>query len=163
MGTTENLLAAFAGESQANRKYTAFARKAQEEGYGQVAKLFRAAAEAETIHALNHLRVLGQVNSTANNLKAAVEGETYEHTSMYPGFIEEAQAEENGPAAISFMGANAVEKLHADLYERALADLGQNESVDYYVCQVCGNTVEGQAPETCPICQASREQFKLIT
>lgn len=159
MSTEENLREAFAGESQANRKYTAFARKADDEGYPGVAKLFRAAAEAETVHALNHLRVLHGVGTTAENLKAAIEGENYEHTSMYPGFITEAQAEGNDQAAMTFMSANAVEKIHADLYEKALADMGGDKG-PYYVCQVCGNTVENEAPDVCPICQAAKESFK---
>ena len=122
MSTKDNLESAFAGESQANRKYTAFAREADKEGYAGVAKLFRAAAAAETVHALNHLRVLGQIGTTDENLKAAIEGETYEHTSMYPGFIDEAQTEDNQQAVGSFTIANAVEKIHAELYKKALAD-----------------------------------------
>ena len=158
MSTRDNLLVAFAGESQANRKYTAFARRADEEGYAGVAKLFRAVAEAETVHALNHLRVLGQIGSTEDNLKAAIEGETFEYTSMYPGFIEEAKAEGDQPAIMTFAGANAVEKIHADLYKKALDDT-DGDVDSYYVCQVCGNTVENEAPDVCPICQAGKEAF----
>ncbi len=158
MSTRDNLLVAFAGESQANRKYTAFARKADEEGFAGVARLFRAAAEAETVHALNHLRVLGQIGSTEDNLKDAIEGETFEYTSMYPGFIEEAKTEDDQQAVMTFASANAVEKIHADLYKKALDD--KDGGVDtYYVCQVCGNTVENEAPDICPICQARKESF----
>lgn len=162
MGTEENLKAAFAGESQANRRYLAFAKKADQEGYAQVAKLFRAAADAETVHALKHLSVLG-VGTTADNLKTAIEGETYEYDQMYPEFIKQARAEEKGEAANSFWRANEVEKIHAGLYQQALSNLGSNPQVDYYVCQVCGNTVEGEPPDTCPICGTKKEDFKLIT
>ena len=159
MGTTDDLKAAFAGESQANRKYTAFARKADEEGYPQAARLFRAAAAAETVHALNHLNVLGGVGSTAENLKSAIEGETYEFLEMYPGFIDTAKAESNQGAVQSFYSANEVEKIHAGLYNKALDDLGDAKAVDYYVCDVCGNTVENEAPDVCPICGAKKEAF----
>ncbi len=160
--TEKNLQEAFAGESQANRKYLAFARKAEEEGYPQVAKLFRAAAEAETIHAHNHLRVLGGIRSTRENLEAAISGESYEFQNMYPQMIADAEGEGNDEAKRSFNFANEVEKVHAELYKKALENLGKNEEVDYYVCQVCGNTVEGQAPDTCPICGAKKEAFKKI-
>ncbi len=162
MSTMDNLKEAFAGESQANRKYLAFARKAEEEGYAQVAKLFRAAAEAETVHALAHLRVMGGIGSTEENLRQAIEGETAEFRSMYPGMMEEAKAEGNDAAYMSFANANAVEEIHAGLYQKALDNLGKNEEVDYYVCQVCGNTVEREAPEKCPICGAPRKMFKKV-
>ncbi len=163
MATTEkNLLEAFAGESQANRKYLAFAKKAEEEGYKQVAKLFRAAAEAETVHALNHLRELGGIKSTKENLEAAISGESYEFQKMYPQMIEDAKAEKNESALRSFNFANEVEKIHAELYKKALETLGKNQEVDYYVCQVCGNTVEGEAPDECPICGAKKQAFKRI-
>ncbi|MCK4268281.1 MAG: rubrerythrin family protein [Actinomycetia bacterium] len=161
MSTKENLESAFAGESQANRKYTAFARQADKDGYAGVAKLFRAAAAAETVHALNHLRVLGEIRTTDENLKAAIEGETFEHTSMYPGFIDEAQSEDNKQAVRSFTIANEVEKIHADLYKKALADK-ESTGADYYVCEICGNTVENEAPDVCPICGAPKTQFTLI-
>jgi len=162
MSTTENLKAAFAGESQANRKYTAFARKADEEGYPQAAKLFRAAAEAETVHALKHLEVLGEVGTTMDNLKEAIIGETYEFERMYPDFIAEAKEDGNMRAQMSFDNANAVEMIHAQLYKKAFDNLDNFEVVDYYVCQVCGNTVEREAPETCPICGAPKTRFMLI-
>lgn len=162
MSTKENLEAAFAGESQANRKYLAFAKKADGDGHTQVAKLFRAAADAETVHALAHFDVLEGVKSTEENLKAAIEGEDYEHTQMYPKFIGEAEAEEQNQAKESFTAANAVEKIHSDLYQKALASLGNNEEVDYYVCQTCGNTVENEAPDICPICGQPKEQFSKI-
>ncbi len=162
MSTMDSLKEAFAGESQANRKYLAFAAKADEEGYAQVARLFRAAADAETVHAHAHLRVMGGIGSTADNLKQAIEGETAEFKAMYPKMMEEAKAEGNDPAYISFANANAVEEIHAGLYQKALDNLGSNEETAYYVCQVCGNTVEGEAPEKCPICGAPRKMFKLI-
>jgi rubrerythrin len=157
--TEKDLQDAFAGESQANRKYLAFAKKADEEGYAQAAKLFRAAAAAETVHAHNHLRELDGIKSTKENLTAAIEGETDEFEKMYPAMIEDAKAEGNTSAQRSFHVANEVEKIHADLYTKALASLGSNEETDYYVCQVCGNTVEGEAPDECPICGATKNKF----
>jgi len=163
MSSMDNLKNAFAGESQANRKYLAFAKKAEEEGFKQVAKLFRAAAEAETVHAHSHLRVIGGVRSTKENVQEAIGGETYEFTKMYPQMIEEARKEGNKQALQSFEFANKVEKIHADLYQKALNNLGKNETVDYYVCQVCGNTVEKAAPDKCPICGASKSMFIKIS
>lgn len=163
MTTQDNLKEAFAGESQANRKYISFAEKADQEGYKQVARLFRAAAAAETVHALNHLRVMGGVGKTADNLKSAIAGETAEFREMYPKFLEAAKKEKASDAAIlSFDVANRVEKIHAELYKKALDKLGKNEEVDYYVCSICGNTVEKNAPERCPICNAPEEMFKKV-
>ncbi|HQU31035.1 MAG: rubrerythrin family protein [Planctomycetia bacterium] len=162
MSTKDNLQNAFAGESQANRKYLAFGKKAEEEGFKQVAKLFRAAAEAETVHAHNHLRVMGGIKTTKENIQEAIAGETYEFTKMYPQMIEEAKKEGNKEALRSFEIANKVEKIHADLYQKALQHLGKNEDVEYYVCQVCGNTVEREAPDTCPICGAPKSRFTKI-
>ena len=162
MSTKDNLQNAFAGESQANRKYLAFGKKAEEEGFKQVAKLFRAAAEAETVHAHNHLRVMGGIKKTKENIQEAIAGETYEFTKMYPQMIEEAKKEGNKEALRSFEIANKVEKIHADLYQKALQHLGKNEDVEYYVCQVCGNTVEREAPDTCPICGAPKSRFTKI-
>ena len=163
MSSMDNLKTAFAGESQANRKYLAFAKKAEEEGFKQVAKLFRAAAEAETVHAHAHLRVMGGVKSTKENIQEAVGGETFEFTKMYPQMIEEARKGGNKQAQQSFEFANKVEKIHAELYQKALNSLGKNETVDYYVCQVCGNTVENAAPDKCPICGASKSMFIKIS
>lgn len=163
MTTQDNLRKAFAGESQANRKYLAFAEKAEQEGLKQAAKLFRAAAAAETVHALNHLRVMGAVSSTANNLKTAISGEDEEWKDMYPKFIEAAKKEKASDAVVlSFDVANKVEKIHSTLYKKALDNLGKNEAVDYYVCSICGNTVEKDAPDRCPICNAPREMFNKI-
>ncbi len=162
MSSKENLMEAFAGESQANRKYLAFAKKADDEGFTQVAKLFRAAAEAETVHAHNHLEVVGGINATKENLVAAIAGETEEFTEMYPNFIAEAKAEKNDAAAWTFEVANKVEQIHASLYKNALENLGDNPNTDYYVCALCGNTVENGAPEKCPICGASQSDFKKI-
>ena len=163
--TDDNLKAAFAGESQANRMYLAFAKKADAEGFPQVAKLFRAAAEAETVHALNHLRVMGQVKSTTDNLGTAISGETYEFKTMYPEFIEGAKKDANTPAQISFDYANKVEQIHATLYQKALdamKDKLQLPKADYYVCPVCGNTFEGSTPDNCPICATPKEKFMKI-
>jgi rubrerythrin len=159
----DNLKSAFAGESQANRKYLAFAKKADEEGFKQVAKLFRAAAEAETVHAHNHLRVMGGIKSTKENIQEAIGGETHEFTRMYPQMIEEAKKEGNKQALQSFEIASKVEKVHADLYQKVLNNLGKNENIDYYVCQVCGNTVEKAAPDKCSICGALKSMFAKIS
>ena len=161
--TQENLMAAFAGESQANRKYLAFAKQADAEKLPQVAKLFRAAAEAETIHAHTHLRNLGLIKSTAENLKAAIEGETYEFTEMYPGFISEAQSENQSAAIVKGMQlANDAEKVHASLYQKALDTISNPVTVDYYLCSVCGHIAEGHAPDQCPICGAKAAAYKKI-
>lgn len=160
--TEAHLKEAFAGESQANRKYLAFAKKADAEGHAQVAKLFRAAALAETVHAHAHLRALGGIGDTKANLEEAVGGETHEFTSMYPGMIADAEAEGHKAAHKSFEYANAVEKIHAALYQKALDSLGSNESTDYHVCDVCGNTVEGEPPEKCPICGAPAKSFTKV-
>jgi rubrerythrin len=160
--TKVNLLEAFAGESQANRKYLAFAKKADLEGFAQVAKLFRAAAEAETVHAHAHLRVLGGIGSTADNLAVAIGGETHEFMSMYPEMIRQATSEGLDDALRSFTFANTVEKTHAELYQKALDALGKNQVVDYYVCQVCGNTVEGEPEGPCAVCRAAKTAFRKV-
>jgi len=164
--TNDNLKNAFAGESQANRRYLAFSRKADEEGHPQIAKLFRAAAEAETIHALNHLRLTGEIKTTQANLETAISGETHEYKKMYPEYITAAKQENNQQAAWSFDVANKVEQIHAGLYTKALEAVKAKKEppkIDYYVCGVCGNTVEGSAPEKCPICGAPRSKFMKIT
>jgi rubrerythrin len=158
--TEQNLQDAFAGESQANRKYLAFAKKAEEEGYAQVARLFRAAAAAETIHAHNHLKALAGVKSTRENLMAAISGESYEFQSMYPRMIDDAKTEGQDHALRSFNLANEVEKVHAALYKKALQDLGKNLSADFYVCPVCGYTAEGEAPDDCPVCRTKKQAFR---
>jgi len=164
MSKTEDALKeAFAGESQANRKYLAFAVKADQEGFPQAARLFRAAAEAETVHAHSHLRALRGIRSTRENLEEAVAGETHEFKSMYPGMIESAKAEGNKEAERSFHFANEVEKIHASLYATLLANLaGGGEVYPYYVCPVCGYTAEKDPPETCPVCGAKGKMFKKV-
>ena len=157
--TEQNLRDAFAGESQANRKYLAFGKKADTEGYPQAAKLFRAAAAAETVHAHAHLRTLKGVGSTADNLKEAIAGETHEFKSMYPAMIEDAKAEDEKAALRSFTYANEVEEVHADLYTKALDNLDSLEEVDYYVCNVCGYTCENEPPDECPVCKAKAKAF----
>ena len=155
MSTEENLKEAFAGESQANRTYLAFAKKADEDGKPGTARLFRAVAEAETIHALNHIKQMNKVSSTADNLKTAKEGENYEHTQMYPKMIEE--AEDNPAAKLSFHYANEVEKLHENLYNEALEKVnagGDFEVEKLYVCKVCGFTAK-EKPDVCPICSTT--------
>jgi rubrerythrin len=162
--SAEDLMAAFAGESQANRKYLAFAKKADDEGYPQVARLFRAAAAAETVHALAHFKTAGEIKTTAENLQAAVDGEHYEAIAMYPDFIKDAVAEENKPAQVSFFRALEAEKVHEQLYTAALQNLAEKptELYDYYVCPVCGYTHPRNAPEKCPICGAPGARFERI-
>lgn len=155
----KDLLAAFAGESQANRKYLAFAKQADKEGHPQVAKLFRAAAEAETVHAHNHLRTLSGVNATAENLKEAISGETHEFKEMYPEMIGHAQKEKLKAAELTFNFANEVEKVHAALYQHALDNLDSLKEVDYHVCTVCGYTCENEPPDKCPVCMAKASAF----
>ena len=163
--TNVNVQAAFAGESQASRKYTYFAEKADAEGLKQVARLFRAAAEAETVHARNHLRVAEGIKSTKDNLAAAIGGEHYEFTEMYPEFIQQADAEGKTQAKRSFDMANQVEQIHHGLFQAALDKVNQGNSIaekPIFVCQVCGNTVEGEAPDKCPICSAPAKMFKKV-
>lgn len=163
--TIDDLKAAFAGESQANRKYTAFARKADEEGYAQIARLFRAAAAAEAVHAFNHLKALDGLQATGENLKEAISGESYEVTSMYPEFIQDAEMEENKRALRTFRWAMDVEKIHEALYRKALEDLegGREAKFDYYVCPFCGYTHEGPLEDKCPVCGAPGEKFERIS
>lgn len=162
MGSTiDDLKEAFAGESQANRRYLAFAKKADQEGHPQIARLFRAAAEAETVHAHAHLRAMGGVGSTRENLEEAVSGETHEFRSMYPRMIEDAKAEGNPRALRSFEYANTVEKIHADLYQGLLdtLEMPSTETYPYFVCPVCGHTIGHGAPETCPVCGAPGSNY----
>jgi len=161
--TEQYLKEAFAGESQANRRYLAFAAKADQEGYTQVARLFRAAAEAETIHAHSHLRALDGIKSTRENLLEAVAGETHEFTKMYPEMIEAAKAEGHKIGQRSFSYANEVEKIHARLYQIILDSLGTSQdSYPYYVCPVCGMTTEKEAPAICPVCGAKGSSFRRV-
>ena len=165
--TTDDLWAAFTGESKANRKYLAFAKKADEEGYPQVAKLFRAAAAAETIHAHNHLRAMGGILSTAENLQAAVSGENYEVVDMYPPFMADAENDGDKKALNSFKWAWEVEKVHEALYRLALESMETKgkvaEGPDYYVCPFCGYTHEGPAPDKCPVCGTPGKRFECIS
>jgi rubrerythrin len=162
MATTENnLKEAFAGESQANRKYLAFAKKAEQEGFSNVARLFRTAAEAETIHALGHLGAMGGVGASLDNVRTAMAGETYEYTKMYPPMLEQAIAD-NHPARRMFSYALKAEAVHAKLYQMALEALRQGRDlteVDFYLCPVCGYIEIGKAPDACPICGAKGEKF----
>jgi rubrerythrin len=158
--TTVDLKEAFAGESQAGRKYTAFAKKAEEEGYPQIAKLFRAAAMAESIHASNHLKALGGVGTTMENLKTAIAGENYEVTTMYPGMIADSEAEGEKKANTSFKWAFEVEKVHEALYRYALEHMDPNApAVEYYVCPICGYTHAGKFEGKCPVCNTPGEKF----
>ncbi|MBM3150918.1 MAG: rubrerythrin family protein [Chloroflexi bacterium] len=161
--TIDNLKAAFAGESQANRKYLAFAKKADEEGHKQVARLFRAAAHAETVHALNHFKAAGEIKSTAENLQAAIAGENYEVVSMYPPMLAEAETSGEKAASRSFRWALEVEKIHEALYRKAAELLGKPmPETDYYVCPMCGFTHEGPFEDKCPVCGAPGEKFERV-
>ena len=165
MATMENLQEAFAGESQANRKYIAFAKKADEDGLPQVTKLFRAAADAETIHAHAHLRVMGGIKTTIKNLEEAIAGEGHEFKEMYPGFLATAQEEGNKPAEFSFKNALAVEEIHHSLYSKALDAVKGGfdlPKASIYVCPVCGNTVENDIPDTCPVCNVPGNKFTKV-
>jgi rubrerythrin len=161
--TEQDLRDAFAGESQANRKYLAFAAAGDKEGYPQVAKLFSSAAEAETIHAHNHLKALKGIRSTKENLVEAVAGETHEFENMYPRMLEDAKSEGNKEAERSFSYANEVEKIHAQLYQKLLDNLAPaKETYPYYVCPVCGYTSEKEPPDSCPVCGAKGKVFKKV-
>jgi len=165
MATSDNLKAAFAGESQANRKYLAYAKKADRDGFPGIARLFRAAAAAETVHAHAHLRALGGVKGTADNLRDAVAGEAHEFRSMYPPFLQEAEAAGDKAAALSFRYALAVEKIHHDLYAEALAGLEAGRDApagDVWVCETCGHTHRGDAPDKCPVCGAGRDKYTKV-
>jgi rubrerythrin len=161
--TMDNLKEAFAGESQANRRYLAFAKQAEKDSYPHLARLFRAVAAAETVHAHNHLRILGGIGSTLENLKDGIEGESYEIDSMYPGFIAEAGAEGEKRALNSFKWAWEVEKEHQMLFQQALVEMGAEiAGLDIWVCPVCGSTHIGVRPEKCPVCGTPGERFERI-
>jgi rubrerythrin len=162
----DDLKAAFAGESQANRRYLAFAKKADDEGLPQIAKLFRAVAAAETVHANNHFRALDGVKSTSENLKEAINGENYEVVSMYPDFLKDAQDESMKRAETTFRWAWEVEKVHEGMYRKTLAALEAQQppvNVDYYVCPVCGNTHEGPLEGKCPVCGTPASRYERIS
>ncbi len=165
MSTTEsNLKEAFAGESQANRKYLAFAKKAEQEGFINVARLFRTAAEAETVHALGHLYAMSGVGSTADNLRAAVAGETYEYNEMYPPMLAQAEAE-NHRAKRMFAFAAKAEAVHARLYQMALDAVAQSKDLEhttFYLCPVCGYIEIGQPTNACPICATPAARFMKV-
>lgn len=166
MATIENAKEALAGESQANRKYQAFSEKAAEEGFRNVATLYKAASEAEAIHAKKLLKVLTAIESTAKNLEVSIEGETHEYTSMYPEFVRVAEAEKRTDAMLAFTYAMKAEEVHAGLYKKALAavksgsDLGREK---VFLCPVCGNIEMGKVPDKCPICGVFGKQFREIT
>lgn len=165
MFTTEhNLKEAFAGESQANRKYLAFAIKAEQEGFANIARLFRTAAEAETIHALGHLQAMDGIGTTAENLRAAVAGETYEHSEMYPPMLQLAETEGHKAKRMFRLAAQA-EAVHARLYRMALDAVAQGKDLSetsFYLCPVCGHIEMGQPPAQCPICGAKADRFQKV-
>jgi len=161
--TEKNLSDAFAGESQAHMKYLAFADKAEQEGHKDIARLFRAIAYAEQVHATNHLKELGGVKSTEENLQAAREGENFEIEEMYPAYKAVAELQKENGALRSINFALSAEKLHRELYDNAKKELAEKKEVKLdkiYICPVCGYTVVGEAPEKCPVCGAPKEMFK---
>jgi rubrerythrin len=166
MATKENAMEAFAGESQANRKYQAFSEKAADEGFKNIATLYKAASEAEAIHAKKLLKVLAAIGPTEKNLEVSIEGETHEYTSMYPGFVKQAETESKSDAVLAFTFAMKAEQVHANHYKKALAalkaghDLGREK---IFLCPVCGNIEIGIVPEKCPICGVFGKQFREIT
>lgn len=165
MATQENAMKAFVGESQANRKYQAFAEKAESEGYKNIARLFKAASEAEAIHAKKLLKTLGSIVSTKENLEKAVAGETHEYTEMYPQFVREAEAEKKSDALLAFTYAMKAEEVHAGLYKEALKSLNAGQDMSnrtVWFCPVCGNVFLGQPPDKCPICNVFKKMFKEI-
>jgi len=163
--TRKNLYTAFVGEAKAYHRLLAFARKADEEGYAQIAKLFRAIAAAEGVHTERHLRLLGEavVKSTDENLQSSFDRETTVNEVYYPQFIREAAEEGEKAAALTFSQARDVEEEHAALYKRALGAMLRDETHDYYVCQVCGYVAEHEPPDQCPVCNAKREKFRQVT
>ncbi|MFZ0450628.1 MAG: rubrerythrin family protein [Desulfatiglandaceae bacterium] len=160
--THKNLKEAFSGESQANRRYLAYSKKADEEGFTNMARLFRVIAESETIHALNHLNALGDVKTTAKNVKDALKGETEECTGMYPMFIDQAERDADNAALNSFFWASEAERTHADFFEKAVNALKEGKDLelgDLHICKICGYTVEGEPPDKCPTCGKGKEAF----
>ena len=165
MATKDNLAAAFAGESQANRRYLAFAQQAERDGYSQVSKLFKAAAAAETVHALGHLKAMGGIQGTEENIQTAIEGEHHEYTSMYPEFRREAVDENEKRAAVMFRYALAVEEIHHDLYQAAMEAVKAGNDLEeqpIHGCSVCGNTFVGEVPEICPVCNTGKDKFHAV-
>jgi rubrerythrin len=161
--TVEDLKAAFAGESQANRRYLAYAKQAEKEGLAHIARLFRAVAAAETVHAHNHFKIMGGINSTEENLKSAMGGENYEVTTMYPDFIADAENEGEKKALNSFKWAWEVEKEHEVLFKNALETMGDSiGDLEIWVCPVCGHTHLGVPPDRCPVCNTPGDRFEKI-
>lgn len=160
--TSENLKAAFAGESQAHMRYLIFSEKAEREGYPNIARLFKAISFAEQVHATNHYRELGGINASPQNLRIAIDGETWEVEEMYPAYLAVAQLQQEKGAQRSMGYALEAEKIHAAIYTEAqkATEMGQDLKIGpVYICSVCGHTVEGEAPERCPVCNAKREKY----
>ena len=163
--TKENLKTAFAGESQANRRYLAFSKKAEKEGFPNIAKMFKAIAEAETVHALSHLRALGEIKTTLENLEEAKSGEFYEITKMYPDMVETAKKEGHKQGERTTFFALSVEKIHEKMYGKAIEAVKDGKDIKgtiFHVCPVCGCTFEGDLPDRCPVCNAKKETFMKI-
>jgi rubrerythrin len=160
--TRENLKAALAGESQAHIKYLAFSAQAEKEGQPNIARLFRAIAHAEQVHAINHLRELGDVGNTVANLEAAIGGETFEVDEMYTAYLVVAEEQGEAGAKRSMTYAIEAEKIHAEMYGDAkkAAEAGQDIDIGpVYICPVCGFTHIGEPPDRCPVCNAKKERF----
>jgi len=160
--TERSLSDAFGGESMAHMRYQHFADKADAEGLSEVARMFRAISYAEQVHAGNHLRELGDIGSTSENLQTAFNGETFEIQEMYPVYNETAKFQDEDGAVRSTHYALEAEKIHADWYARAKEMVNKGEDVKVgkiQICSVCGHTREGEAPDKCPICGASKDKF----
>ncbi|UCG05451.1 MAG: rubrerythrin family protein [Desulfobacterales bacterium] len=162
--TEKNLAYAFAAESKASVRNATFAKKADMEGYQQIARLFRAVSEAESVHARRYLMLMrGKIGSTEENLEAAFQNEIRANVEEYPKLIKDAAAENNKAALKAFSQARDVESQHADLYKKAINDMVAERATAYYVCQVCGHISEDKAPDKCPICGAIKKKFKSIS
>ena len=163
--TEDNLKAAFAGESQAHMRYLIFAKRAEAEGFPNIARLFRAISHAEQVHATNHLDVLGMIRGSVDNLQMAIDGETYEVNEMYPAFNAVAQLQEEKGAMKTTRWALQAEKIHAGMYQKAKQAVESKKDIQLgsvYICDVCGYTVEGEAPDRCPVCGASKDKFRKL-
>ncbi len=161
--TEEFLNSAFAGESMAHMKYLIFAEIAEKEGFPNIARLFRAIAFAEFVHAKNHLNALGKVKDTANNLETAYQGESFEIEEMYPAYKAVAELQEERQAIRSMNYALEAEKIHKAMYSEAKESAEKKKEDikigDIYICPVCGYTVEGEAPDRCPVCNVPKDKF----
>ena len=161
--TEKNLAYAFGAESKAAARNAVFAKKAEIEGYTQIARLFRAVSDAESVHSRRFLMLMrGKIGSTEENLRAAFENEIKANTDEYPKLIKEAAEEGQKSALTAFSNARDVEIRHAELYKKAINDMIADRETEYYVCQVCGYIAENETPDRCPVCGAIKEKFNSV-